>query len=167
MEKIIKVQMTKEMLYDFLLYHTYSKFAGFLMNILGLAVGIMGVILFVTGKAAGLNLAFYLVASVVFLAATPAQLKLRAAKQVKVNPDYCESRTYRFDEAGIHVEQTGKESSYAWEQIHKVVAAPKTFGFYYDADHALIIPKQDFGDQFIEIMKLVTSHVHPAKVRLR
>ena len=50
MEEKLTVQMTKEALFDFLLYHTYSKFSGFLTNVLGAAVGIMGIILLATGK---------------------------------------------------------------------------------------------------------------------
>ena len=37
-ENKMMVNMTKEALYDFLLFHAYSKFSGFLVNILGLAV---------------------------------------------------------------------------------------------------------------------------------
>lgn len=45
--KKITVHMTKEALFDFLLFHAYSKFSGFLVNILGLAVAFMGIILYV------------------------------------------------------------------------------------------------------------------------
>ena len=41
--KKITVHMTKEALFDFLLFHAYSKFSGFLVNILGLAVAFMEV----------------------------------------------------------------------------------------------------------------------------
>ena len=34
-ESRMTVRMTKEALYDFLLFHAYSKFSGFLVNILG------------------------------------------------------------------------------------------------------------------------------------
>ena len=37
-ESRMTVRMTKEALYDFLLFHAYSKFSGFLVNILGLAI---------------------------------------------------------------------------------------------------------------------------------
>ena len=45
------VHMTKEALYDFLLYHAYSKFSGFLMNILGFAVIFLGVLSYASGRA--------------------------------------------------------------------------------------------------------------------
>ena len=84
----ITVRMTKEYLYDFLLFHAYSKFSGFLINILGLAVAFMGVIMYTTNHTGVTGLVFYLIAAVIFLGGTPLQLKMRAAKQVEVNQEY-------------------------------------------------------------------------------
>lgn len=50
--------MTKEYLYDFLLFHAYSKFSGFLINILGLAVAFMGVIMYTTNHTGVTGLVF-------------------------------------------------------------------------------------------------------------
>ena len=38
MKEKITVKMTDKYLFDFTLYHTYSKFAGFLTNVLGAAI---------------------------------------------------------------------------------------------------------------------------------
>ena len=51
------VNMTKEALYDFLLFHAYSKFSGFLVNILGLAVAFMGIFSYTTGRVSGIGAA--------------------------------------------------------------------------------------------------------------
>ena len=40
-ENKMMVNMTKEALYDFLLFHAYSKFSGFLVNILGLELHLL------------------------------------------------------------------------------------------------------------------------------
>lgn len=60
--------MTKEALFDFLLFHAYSKLGGFLVNVLGLAVAFMGIFLYVSGNTTGLGASCYLGASVLFLA---------------------------------------------------------------------------------------------------
>lgn len=88
--------MTKEALFDFLLFHAYSKFTGFLVNILGLAVAFMGIILYVTDRTGTANLVFYLAAAFLFLGYTPIQLKRRAAKQIKINPEYAKPVDYEF-----------------------------------------------------------------------
>ena len=83
MEEKITVRMTDTYLFDFTLYHTYSKLAGFLTNILGAAIAFMGIIMLVMGKIKPVQIIFYLVAAVVFVAYTPLLLKYRSKKQVK------------------------------------------------------------------------------------
>ncbi len=54
-ESRMTVYMTKEALYDFLLFHAYSKFSGFLVNILGLAIIFLGIFSYTTGKVNGIG----------------------------------------------------------------------------------------------------------------
>ena len=61
----ITVRMTDTYLFDFTLYHTYSKLAGFLTNILVAAIAFMGIIMLVMGKIKPVQIIFYLVAAVV------------------------------------------------------------------------------------------------------
>lgn len=152
----ITVNMTKEALFDFLLFHAYSKLGGFLVNVLGLAVAVLGIFRFVSGNITGIGVACYLAASFLFLAYTPVQLKVRAAKQVQVNPEYSQPVELTFsEEYGIVAEQAEGKREYPWEEIQRAVVTPKTIGIYYGKEHALIIPKEDFGEQFGEIFQMV------------
>lgn len=161
--------MTKETLYDFLLFHAYSKFSGFLTNILGLAIVFLGISMYVTGRASALRLVFYVVAAAIFLGYTPFLLKTRAKKQVEINPEYNGPVEYRFsDEEGIMVKWADEqEKSYAWEDIQRAVVTPKTIGIYYEAERALIIPKQDFGEEFTPIFQMIARHLGMNNVRMR
>lgn len=161
------VHMTKEFLYDFLLFHAYSKFSGFLINILGLAVAFMGIIMYVTGRTGTIGIVCYLVAAFVFLASTPLQLKMRAKKQVEVNEEYCNPVEYTFSEEGIGVSCAGKEQFHKWEEIERAVVTPKTIGIYYGKDWAMILPKEDFGEQFVPIFQLIAVQLGQSKVRMR
>lgn len=153
--------MTKEALFDFLLFHTYSKFNGFLVNILGTGVAFMGIILYVRGKTTTGGLGCYLAASILFLSYIPVQLKLRAKKQVKVNREYCEPVKYTFSTDGIEVEYQDSSMNYSWDQIDRAVVTPKTIGIYYADDKALILPKNDFGDQFVPIYSTIARQLNP------
>jgi len=166
MKETIKVQMTEEALYDFLLYHTYSKFSGFLINILGMTVVLLGIYMWVTDQIAALQLVYYILAGVVFLIFTPISLWLRAKKCVKRSAEYKTPKVYIFSEEGIDVVQTAGQR-FTWEEISKVVAAPKTFGFYYGDNDALIIPKSEFGDKYMAIMKIVSAHICRSRMKLR
>lgn len=163
----ITVRMTKEALYDFLLFHAYSKFSGFLINILGLAIAFMGIIMYVTGKTGALSVVFYLAAAVCFLGYTPLTLKRRAKQQVQVNEEYCNPVEYTFSDAGITTEWKDVKKEYAWEQIQRAVVTPKTIGIYYETERALIIPKEDFGDQFAEIFQRIAMNLGMNRVRMR
>lgn len=125
-ENKMTVNMTKEALYDFLLFHAYSKFSGFLANILGLAVAFMGIFSYTTGRVSSIGAVLYLVAAVIFLGGTPFQLKMRAKKQVVVNREYNAPVEYTFSEKGITLEQNGESKTYEWEQIERAVVTPKT-----------------------------------------
>ncbi|MEY8284337.1 YcxB family protein [Lachnospiraceae bacterium 50-23] len=161
------VHMTKETLYDFLLFHAYSKFSGFLINILGLAIAFMGILLYITDRTNAFGVCLYLAAALVFLASTPLQLKIRAKKQVLVNEEYCNPVEYTFSEEEIRVECGGKERSYQWEEIGRAVVTPKTIGIYYGKEQAMILPKQDFGEQFAPIFKLIAARLGQSRVRMR
>lgn len=167
MEQRITVQMTKETLFDFLLYHTYSKLSGFLVNVLGLAVFILGGLMIGLGKIETYQFLFYFLAAAVFLSYTPLQLKRRAAKQMEVNPEYRDEKDYIFSEEGIKTVQGEKEKLYTWEKINRTVTTPKTIGFYYGKEDALIIPKQCFGDKFMPILEMTITHIGRQNVRLR
>lgn len=152
----ITVHMTKEALFDFLLFHAYSKLGGFLVNVLGLAVAFMGIIMYVAGKTTGTGAALYLLAAFLFLAYTPIQLKFRAARQVQVNEEFCQPVEYTFlEEYGIIMEWNHEKREYPWEEIERAVVTPKTIGIYYEKEQALILPKADFGEQFADIFQMI------------
>lgn len=167
MAETIEVNMTPEYLFDFQLYHTYSKFSGFLSNVLGLAVLFMGIIMWVNDQISLVRFLFFVLAAAVFIGYTPVLLKKRSKEQVKGLERFRCKNTYTFAEDGITVQYADKTEHYAWGRFKRVVTAPKTMGFYYGDNDALIIPKADFNDRFIPIMTMVTGHMPPGSVRFR
>lgn len=165
MEKI-RVQMTRELLFDFLLYHTYSKASGFLVNMLGLGVAAVGGVMQAMGQIETGQLALYLLAAAAFLLYTPLLLRHRAKTQMQVNSEYRDPRDYVFSDKGICVVQNGEETLYDWSRIERTVTTPKTIGIYYGKDQAFIIPKTAFGDRFVPVMQMVVQHIGLNKVRL-
>lgn len=156
----ITVRMTKETLYDFLLYHAYSKFNGFMANILGFAIVFMGIFSYVSGKTSVVGLICFIAAAVLFIAYTPLLLYRRAGQQIKVNPEYCGPVEYTFsDEDGILAQWEDGERRIEWRQVQRAVVAPKTIGVYYGKDDALILPKKDFGDEFLPIYQMIVRHL--------
>ena len=114
-----------------------------------------------------MQIIFYLAAAVVFIVYTPLFLKYRSKKQVKRIERYHVPNEMTFNDEGIQVEFADKKETYEWEQIQKVVTTPKTIGFYYETEKALIVPKPDFGDKFVPILTLATKKLGSARVHLR
>ena len=102
-----------------------------------------------------------------FIVYTPLLLKYRSKKQVKRIERYHVPNEMTFNDEGIQVEFADKKETYEWEQIQKVVTTPKTIGFYYETEKALIVQKPDFGDKYVPILTLATKKLGPARVHLR
>lgn len=165
MQETIKVQITEDALYDFILFHTYSRFSGFITNILGLAIAFMGIILFIMKKTDFTGFSFYIVAAAAFLCFTPLRIRMNARRLMDQNEIFREESEFCFCDEGIWKGQKEKKILYPWEDIYKIVATPKTIGIYYSTDEALIIPKNAFGNRFMNVMRIVTMHVTREKVK--
>lgn len=163
---MIKVKMKREYIYDLLLFHTYSKFSGFLINILGLAVIITGGLLLGMDKIQVMNAVMYIVAGALFLSYTPFTLKQKA-KKMMLAPCYQGEIMYDFNDAGISEYISGKERCYSWGQIEKAISTPKDIAFYVGKEEALILPKESFGEQFMPVMKLIAENVTREKIYIR
>ncbi len=160
--------MKKEYLFDFFLYHAYSRFSGFLCNILGLAVIFLGVYSYVGGRINGYLCAAYLVAAAIFLGYTPFTLNLRAKRAMNELDVYRKPLDITFDdELGIITEQGENRTVYSWEKIHKAVVTPKTIAVYVDENDAVVIPKVDFGEHFQPIYVMIAKHLGMGNFRQR
>ena len=49
----------------------------------------------------------------------------------------------------------------------RAVVTPKTIGIYYAPECAMILPKEDFGDQFVPIFTTIATQLGQSKVRMR
>lgn len=150
--------MTKELLYDFTLHHTYSRLGGFLSIVLAGAIAIIGLIRALTLQIPAFSLTYYALAAIAFMAYTPLLLKFRAKHQVEQIEEYANPVYYTFDPAnGITMEYNGKTRFIHWDRCERVVVAPKNIGIYYGKNDALILPKDQFGDAFTDIMTVVMA----------
>ena len=120
----------------------------------------------VMGKIKPVQIIFYLAAAVVFIVYTPLFLKYRSKKQVKRIERYHVPNEMTFNDEGIQVEFADKKETYEWEQIQKVVTTPKTIGFYYETEKALIVQTR-IWDKFVPILTLATKKLGSARVHLR
>ena len=160
----IRVTMTREALFDFYLYHAYSKLSGFLTNILGLAVFFLGVFSYASGKISAWGCAVFVLASACFLGYTPVLLKRKAGRELKEGEAYRTPMQITFsDGSGITVRRGEKTTFYDWEQVRRASVTPKTIAVYVSDEEALVIPKQDFGEKFVLCYQIIARNLSASR----
>ena len=145
-------------LYDYMLMHHYHSAAG----LLGSGVGAVAVLVGISrGEPifwiAGLALLLYL----------PWTLFLKSRGQALNNPVFRNPLHYKLDEKGITVSQNGEEQHQDWEQMVKAVSTGHSIIVYTSRVNATIFPKQQLGDKKTDVIEMISTHMPPAKVKIR
>ncbi len=159
------VKMTKRILYDFLMTHTYRSFAGWFSIIIGLA----GIVLTVSsvGKAETMMTVVYGLFSVYFLLYQPLALYAKAAKQIKMNPMYRELLHYEVSDKGILSSQNDQQVLIPWENILKVTESKYSFLLYTGKISSFVLPRESMGTQITVVEGLIRKHVASGKVKIK
>lgn len=158
MELEFDVHMTKNALYDYLLYHTYTGFSG----ILGTMVGIFLIVAF-----AMKGTLLYLFAGLIIILYLPGALFLRSRQQYLNNPAFKEPFHYLVNDEGITVSQNDSTATIAWDQLVKAVSTPGSIVLYTSKINASIFPKKDLGDKKTAFIQAVSAHMNPSAVKIR
>lgn len=162
----IRVKMKSEYIYDMLLYHMYSRFSGFLINMTGLTLLILGGMWLKFEKLLPVQAAGYLLMGVAVLIYTPLSLKVRANKMMK-EPKFQAEIPYQFDHGGVLEQISGNEVRYEWSQVKRAVATPKNIVFYMEGSTVLVFPKEFFQADFMAFMKLIVANMGREQVYIR
>lgn len=158
MEVSFDVKITPGVLYDYLLYHTYTGTTGLLGTIAG---ALLVVAYFMAGSI------LYLIFGVVVLVYLPWTLFIRSKKQYLANPAFKESLHYTFNEEGMTVSQKDTSGQIAWENLYKAVSTPKSIVLYTSPVNASIFPKKDLGERKAALIEVISTHMPPKKVKIR
>lgn len=162
-----RIQMTAAALFDFYLFHAYSKASGFAANVLGLAVAFVGVFRYVNAGIGAMACGLYIAVAVVFLGYTPLTLQRRARKAMRESRYRLPVRMTFSEKYGIIGEQGTNRKIYPWSEMRRAVVTPKTIGIYLGNDEAIVIPKGDFGDQFVPAFTMITRQLGLKNVRMQ
>lgn len=169
---LVNSKLNAEYIYDFTLHQTYSKLAGFLVNMSGLSILIIAGLHLRNGTFS-LQISLLLVSiGICILIYTPIHLFVSAKKYVRNNESILNIR-YSFDNNGItkdymeNSNNTNSSSTYLWKDLSKVVSTPKTIAFFINDNNAYVIPKQDFRNNFLKIMKLTFDNMNRDKIYIR
>lgn len=161
----ITVNMTDKIMFDFLLHHTYTHLSGLFgafLGVVGLGLGIHSMM---QGDTTMTYVGFLL--AMMFLIVNPIQLKNRAKAQVKHSQMFQKPLEYEFTEEGIIVRQDGVEATSTWAEFEKAINTNQSIVLYITRMRALIFPKKSMGEEYEAIIKMIHTHMPPAKVKIK
>ncbi len=158
MEVEFDVKITPAVLYDYLLAHTYTSPSG----LIGAVAGALMVVAFFMGAGA-----LVLIAGIIILVYLPWTLFLKSRQQYLANPAFKEPLHYKMTEEGVSVSQKEEVQEQKWEDMYKAVSTPRSLILYTSPVNASIFPRKDLGDQAAGVIEMISTHMPPAKVKIR
>ena len=158
MELEFDVKMTAGVLYDYMLRHTYYSASG----LLGTMVGALMIVWFAMKGGV-----IFLIAGIVILAYLPWTLFIKSRQQMLNTPAFKEPLHYKLTDEGIEVSQGEEVQSQKWEDMYKAVSSQQSLIVYTSKLNASIVPKKDLGQRMAVAIEMISTHMPPAKVKIR
>ena len=152
------VRMTTGRMYEYMMRHTFTSFAGIVGECLGIVL-IIG--FFAYGQW------LYLLAGVVCVFYQPVALYIRAGRQVKNNEVFRQPLHYILDDEGITVKSGDVTDSMPWNRMYKAVSTSRLIILYTNRINACIFPKDDLGDKVTDVIAAISAHMDPKQVNIR
>lgn len=163
MEFKFEVKLTAKQLFEFLIYHTYSSFSGYIGVVVSLCALMAG---FYTFGSLSLSYSIMLILSgLLFTVINPVLLYRRAGNQV--NQSNMPIFLYLLNGTGMHVTVDGNQNDYPWSDITKVTSTKSDIVIYVEKNKAYILPKEAIGDQLEQAKSLIRNNVTCNSVKLR
>lgn len=158
MEVEFDVKINAGVLYDYLLYHTYTSLSG----LLGTIVGVFLLLAFT-----GTKYPIYLIAGVVVIGYLPFSLFLKAKQQEQFTPAFKKPLHYKMTEEGICVSQDESIEQQSWESCVKAVSTKSSIILYTSKTSASIFPRKDLGEKKEALIAMISTHMPPNRVKIR
>ncbi len=158
MELEFDVKIEAGLLYDYMLYHTYSGFSG----VLGSVVGALMLVAFGTT-----GYIVYLIAGVVILAYLPWTLFLKSRKQMLNTPAFKESLHYRLTDEGVEISQGEIKEFQEWERMYKAASTGKSIILYTSPANASIFPRAALQEKQAAVIEMISTHMPPQRVKIK
>ena len=158
MEIEFDVKISANVLYDYMLHHTYSSLSG----IMGTLVGALMLVLFASNRQP-----ICLIIGVVILLYLPWTLFIKSRQQALGTPAFKKPLHYRLSDEGIEVSQDETVEQMGWDGMVKAVSTLNSIIVYTTPTNACIFPKKDLGDSKYKAIEIISTHMSPKKVKIR
>ena len=160
-----EVKMTKEAMFDFMLYTSYTSLGGIVGVIFGGVTLVLGIRQCMFGSYS--TAATFFLFAAIFLIGNPLHLKARAAEQVMRSPMFQKPISYELNEEGIRISQDEQSVLNEWGDFRKAVSTGQSVILYVTKVRALIFPRESLGEQYAAAVQMISTHMPAKKVNIR
>ena len=159
------VKITSKVMFDFLLYHTYTSVMGIIGVVFGMVNLTLGIRYIVEGDSKGSMM--YFIFAGIFLFAMPVYLRWNADKQVSSSKVFKNPITYEMTDEGVQASQQDKGELIPWSDFIRVISTKGNIVLYQSRNRAVILPREDMGVQQDAVIEMISTHVTPSRVKIR
>ncbi len=160
-----KIHVSKEDLFDFMLYHNYHSMQGGLGVLISAGALILLIVRFRTltpGQATAL-----VVLALAFTVFTPLILRYRAGRQEKRNTSFHHPILYELTGQEMVLTQDEAHAKIAWPSVQKVIETRRSVIVYLSPVRAFIWPRTQLADQYKAVEDMLKACLEPKKVKLK
>ena len=109
----------------------------------------------------------YLVVGLLLILYSPVMLYINSCKQIKLNPVYKKPLHYVLDEEGVTVTSGDESLSVPWSDMYRARSTNQSILLYTGPKSAWVFPKKDLKEQRYDVIEIISTHLDPAKVKIR
>ena len=158
----IKTKITKDELYEFMMYHNYVSVRG-IISVLFSLICLVGSI-FYWQQFSLFEKVIMVFMAAMFTVITPIEYYVRSGRQMKKN--FKDEMTYVFDASGITIRIRDDSSMLPWNEVMKVISTKNLVVVYFTPIRAFIIAKKDIGDKFEELKDMMGENTDCYKFKM-
>ena len=152
------VKMTKDIMYDYMMYHTFTMPQFYLT----VAVGLMSCAVFFVNRNA-----MYIIIGLIVIGYLPVERYMQAARQVIANPVFKEDLHYTLTDEGMALDVLEEHMDAKWDMVVKVRSTKKSLFLYTNGMSATIFPREALGEDYDEAVRIIRNGVPKERVRIR
>lgn len=155
----IESNLTKDELYDFAIYNTYSKINGFLLIVIGISINLIGLIGKFYFNFENWKVMAYIIVGIIVISYTPLYIKYKINK-LPNDASIFKRKKYYISDKGIFA----GEFQVGWDKMTRYVKTTKNIGLYFGEKEVIILPIKDIKGSYKKINKIIVINIDIDKI---
>lgn len=159
------IKLSPEDLYRFNMYQNYTSLNGIVSILIGIISFVMAGIAWDSNSVQYMFL--YIIVGIIILLYIPVTLWGRAKRTIKTNKVLAGTLHYTLTQKAVRVMQEDQEGELPWDQIYKMVCTGRQVLIYSSRINAYIIPKEQLGEKFDDVVGFARKQLPPYRFKAK